>query len=111
MDQIASSKMFAGVAMLLMNLGSRYVVSDITAVEERIFKSDLIKPIIVFCMIFIPTRDVMVSIMLTFAYFFVMNNFLQKLHLLISKGQVKTSQESYQNYVSSMKSESSHRSE
>lgn len=102
MDQIANSKMFAGVAMLLMNLGSRYVVGDITAVEESIFKSKLVKPLIVFCMIFIPTRDVLVSIMLTFAYFFVMNNFLQKLHLLISRDHV--SQESYINYVTSMKS-------
>jgi hypothetical protein len=61
-----SEKIFTGLAMVIMNYGSRYVVSDITKYHEHVMQSIIAKKIILFCMCFVATREVMPSIILTF---------------------------------------------
>ena len=73
---LASNKMFVGVTMLLMNFGSRLVIGDLTQLQNSMLATDLAKKIIVFCIFFVPTRDIIVSIMLTFAFFFVVDGIL-----------------------------------
>lgn len=73
---LAANKMFVGITMIMMNLGSRHVMADLTPVQQNILGSQLAKYVVVFCMFFVPTRDVMISIMLTFAFFFVTKELL-----------------------------------
>lgn len=78
LSDISSNKMFVGVTMILMNLGSRHIVSDLTDIQNSLLSSKLMKKVVVFCMFFVPTRDVMVSLMLTFAFFFLTGHVLNE---------------------------------
>lgn len=65
LDPINNNRLFWGLSMLIVNLGSRYIVGDMGKVHEKIFTSPMFKPIIFFCIFFMATRDVGISITLT----------------------------------------------
>lgn len=65
---LANNKFFVGTAILIVNMGSRYVISDAIAVHEKLLQHKLVKQIVIFSIVFVATRDIMTSIMLTFAF-------------------------------------------
>lgn len=73
-----NSKILAGVSMILMNLGSRYVMSDLGIVHNRILSSEIVKKIIVFAMFFVATRDILTAFMLTISYIFIVDGVLHE---------------------------------
>ena len=78
LSSLGSNKMFVGLTMILMNLGSRFIIGDLTKAQQSILASEFAKKIIVFCMFFVPTRDILISGMLTCFFFFIMNNILNE---------------------------------
>lgn len=78
LTNIGSNKMFVGLTMILMNLGSRFILGDLTPSQQALLQSEVVKKVVVFCMFFVPTRDVVISCMLTFAFFFVTQNLLDE---------------------------------
>ena len=66
--QLASNKYFIGVAMIVMNLGSRFVIADISKAQESLINNEVFKKLVVFCIFFISTRDILVACMLAFAF-------------------------------------------
>jgi hypothetical protein len=64
--------------MILMNLGSRYVAADLSPGQQGILESEVFKQLITFCMFFVPTRDIKISAMLTFAFFFITKTILNE---------------------------------
>lgn len=62
-----SDKLFYAFTMLSMNYGSRYVVQDITKLQEKALASTVAKRFILFCMVFVATRDLVTSLCITFA--------------------------------------------
>jgi hypothetical protein len=77
-SHLNTNRFFIGTAMIIMNLGSRYIITDMTKAHERLMTSTVFKRIILFCMFFVATRDVMISCMLTFAFVIVVNGFLNE---------------------------------
>ena len=67
------SKLLWGITLVIMNMGSRYVIGDLTKVHESVLMSDLFKKIVLFCMFFIGSRDILISLFLTFAFSIVFN--------------------------------------
>lgn len=67
-SELGNNKIFIGFAMILMNMGSRYIIGDIGQLQNKILASPFIKKIILFCMFFIPTRDVSVAGLLTLLF-------------------------------------------
>lgn len=62
-----NNKIFWGLSIFLVNTGSRFVIEDILSRDlyAQLVKSDIFKIIVVFCMFFVGTKDVMVSLCLT----------------------------------------------
>ena len=82
-----TNKLFWGLTMVLMQMGSRYLITDLTKIHEKLLTNDLIKQVVLFCMFFVATRDVMTSIVLSFAFNIIMKTLLDeksKYHLLPS---------------------------
>jgi hypothetical protein len=73
-----NSKVLAGISIILMNVGSRYVISDLGIVHNKILASEAFKKIIVFAMFFVATRDVLVAFMLTIAYIIIVDGILHE---------------------------------
>jgi len=67
-EALSSNKAFFSVAMLVTNIGSRFVIMDINKTHEKLLMHEVIRKIVIFCMFFVGTRDIMTSIILTFAF-------------------------------------------
>ena len=64
------SKYFSGILMILMNLGSKYVGLELSEFQMNSLSKKLIRRIIVFCIFFIATRDIIISVVLTAIYYY-----------------------------------------
>ena len=68
MNRINSNKFFIGIAMILFNIGSKYLVIDISKTQEQFFKHVIIRRLTLFCIFFVATRDLVTSFILTAAF-------------------------------------------
>jgi hypothetical protein len=64
-QRINGSPMFAGIMMLLLNVGSRYITHEMSDDEEEYHQNILLRRIAVFAVCFVGTRDILLSILLT----------------------------------------------
>jgi len=55
----------AGVALLLLNIGSRHLMGDIGKFLEGVLSHDVVKKIVLLALFFVATRNVVVSLVLT----------------------------------------------
>lgn len=55
----------AAISMLMLNLGSRYLVMDITRAQEQLLKNWVVRRLTLFCIFYVATRDALVSLVLT----------------------------------------------
>lgn len=65
---INSSKLFAGILMILMNVGSKYIELGLTKTQEHALRNGLGREIVIFCVVFLGTRDLLLSILMTSAF-------------------------------------------
>ena len=64
-SSLNTSKYFSGVLMILMNLGSKYVGLELSEFQDEFLSKKLIRRLIIFCIFFVSTRDIIISIILT----------------------------------------------
>ena len=62
---INSSKYVAGLMILFLNLGSKYLVLELSETQEQILSNKLIRRFIIFTVVFVSTRDIWVSFITT----------------------------------------------
>lgn len=65
---IETSPFFAGIMMLLLNIGSRYITHEYSSNDEEYQQNILLRRLAIFAVCFIGTRSVVVSIILTAAF-------------------------------------------
>lgn len=73
-----TSKIFSGVSMLLINLGSRHVIADLGIAHEKILTNEYVKVIIILAMFFVATRDIIISFCLTVLYIIIVDGLLHE---------------------------------
>ena len=64
-NNLNSSKYFAGLMILFLNLSSRYLALELSETQEQILSNKLIRRFIIFTVVFVSTRDVWVSMIVT----------------------------------------------
>jgi len=62
---INTSKLFAGILMIIMNIGSKYIEIGLTKSQEQALRNGLGKEILIFCVVFLGTRELILSIIMT----------------------------------------------
>ena len=60
-----SSKYFAGLMILFLNLSSRYLALELSETQEQLLSNKLIRRFIIFTVVFVSTRDIWVSMIVT----------------------------------------------
>ena len=65
---VETSPMFAGVMMLLLNIGSRFITHEYSDNDEEYMQNILLRRLAIFAVCFIGTRSIITSIMLTAAF-------------------------------------------
>ena len=68
LEFLNTNKYFTGIMMILLNIGSRYVAMDLSETQQRILSSVWVRRALVFTIVFIATRDIKVSLLLTLMF-------------------------------------------
>ena len=67
-QSLNNSKLFAGLIMLLMNIGSRYITIKFSKSQEAYIRNKLGRQLLIFAITFIATKDIIVSFILTASF-------------------------------------------
>ena len=65
---INESKFMAGIAMLMLNIGSRYVSIGLSKSQEEYLTTSLARQMLIFSVAFIGTKDLVISLVLTIVF-------------------------------------------
>lgn len=69
-DLLNNSKILTGCLMLLMNIGSRYLINELPNNVDKIFDNMWFRRLIIFAIVFVATRDIKISILITLVFIF-----------------------------------------
>lgn len=67
-SSINNSKFFAGIMMLVVNIGSRYVTFKFSKSQEEYIKNKIAREFLIFAIIWMATRDLIISIIMTSSF-------------------------------------------
>ena len=65
LKSLNDNKFFAGIVMLTMNIGSKYVSIELSKTQENYIKYSLGRQILIFAVLWMGTRDIVTSLILT----------------------------------------------
>jgi len=68
-----NSKLLAGLAMIAVNIGSKYVEINFTDTQEHYIRNRFLKEMLIFSLVFLSTHDIAVSILMTSAFIVLAN--------------------------------------
>ena len=68
LNNINTSKLFIGITMIMLNVGSKYVDFKFTKGQEKLLREGLAREILIFAIVFMGTRDIVYAILLTAAF-------------------------------------------
>ena len=64
-SSLNTSKYFAGIMILLLNMGSKFLTLELSENQEQILSNKVIRRFIIFTAVFVSTRDIWVSMIIT----------------------------------------------
>ena len=73
LDNIGKSPVMIGLAVLMINLGGRYLASDINQYDEKVLNNKFMKKLTIFSIAFLSTRDIKYSIIIVLLYSILFN--------------------------------------
>tara|TARA_B100000941_G_scaffold278447_1_gene242795 strand:- start:39 stop:419 length:381 start_codon:yes stop_codon:yes gene_type:complete len=76
-DQLSENKIFIGFAMILVNVGARFIIEELSDDHRDIVKSDLFRKIVIFASVFMATRDIIVALIVTIVFLILINEVLR----------------------------------
>jgi len=65
---VNNSKFFAGIIMLIMNIGSRYIALNFSKTQEEFIKNLLFRELLIFSIVWMATKDIYISLTLTASF-------------------------------------------
>ena len=68
LNALGTSPFFIGIAVLLVNVGSRFITHELSADDEEYQQNILLRRVAVFAACFMATRDIVTSVVLTAAF-------------------------------------------
>jgi hypothetical protein len=87
-----NSKFFAGILMILMNLGSKYISLELSDTQDEFFSNIIIRRIMIFTVVFIATKDIITSFIITTCFVILVSGLFneQSKYCLIRNNSPKT---------------------
>ena len=71
LNYINNSKIFTGLIMICLNIGSKFITVKLSPSQEEFMKNYVAREILIFAVCWMGTRDVLTSILLTVGFFIV----------------------------------------
>ena len=74
-SSLNNSKFFAGIIMLMLNIGSKFIILELSETQQAYLHNNIAKQLLIFSIAWIGTRDIYISLIIT-AVFTVLTGFL-----------------------------------
>lgn len=65
LSDLNNNKYFTGIMMIILNLGSRFLVMELSESQEQMLSNKIIRRFVMFTVVFIATKDIYVSLIIT----------------------------------------------
>ena len=102
--KLNKSKLLSGITLLLLNIGSKYLILDISKSSQALLKLKIIRRLTLFSIFFVGTRDIILSFLLTSAFIIFSNGlFNEKSKYCILPKNIKENKVSEQEYNEAIK--------
>jgi hypothetical protein len=66
--KINNSKLFAGLVMIILNIGSKYITIKISKSQEQYLRNSIARQLLIFSIVWMGTKDIILSFFLTAAF-------------------------------------------
>jgi hypothetical protein len=73
------NKYLIGIIMILINIGARFIIEDLSPEQKKLVNNHITRKIIVFLIFYIATKDLIISLTLTLIYILFMSDLLNEL--------------------------------
>ncbi len=73
LESLSRNPAMIGLAVLMINLGGRYLATDITQYDEKVLNNTFMKKLTIFSISFLSTRDIKFSILIVLIYSILFN--------------------------------------
>ena len=80
---INDNKFFAGIIMLTMNIGSKYISIELSKTQESYIKYSLGRQILIFAILWMGTRDIVTALILTVVFILIQLQHLIIVYMLV----------------------------
>ncbi len=77
LEQLSENKLFIGFVMILVNVGARFIIEELSDEHRTIVKGPIFRKIIIFCSVFMATRDIIIALIVTGVFTVIMNEILK----------------------------------
>ena len=77
-ENLNENKYFIGFAMILLNIGARFIIDELDDDLRKIISSPYIRRFFIFCSFFMATKDIFISLVLTIVFVIIINEFMRK---------------------------------
>lgn len=90
-DSINHNRYLAGISMLILNLGSKYVLMEISETQEQFLANKVFRRFIIFSIAFVATRDIISSFVITASFVILVSNMFNEnsKYCLLKKNKTK----------------------
>ena len=78
LHSLNNSKFFAGLVMIMLNIGSKYITIKLSKSQEQYLQNTVARQMLIFAIIWMGTRDVLLSIGMTAAFMFLTDHFFNE---------------------------------
>jgi hypothetical protein len=73
-----TSPILAGLAMLMLNIGSKYVEVGLSKSQEEALRAGLAREMLIFAMVYMGTKDIILSIIMTASFIVLSDHFFNE---------------------------------
>ena len=77
-ETLNKSKLFSGIMMLLLNIGSKHVSKEISFLQDNFLNHQIIRRLLIFVVVFIATKDIKISFLITVAFIILVTGLLHE---------------------------------
>jgi hypothetical protein len=71
LNLVNNSKIFAGIIMICLNIGSKFITVKLSKSQEEYLKNHVAREFIIFAACWMGTRDILLSLLLTVSFFII----------------------------------------
>ena len=72
-ENLNENKYFIGFAMILVNIGARFIIDELDDDMRKIVSQSFVRRFFIFCSVFMATRDIFTSLILTVVFVIIIN--------------------------------------